>query len=762
MGATEQHKEKFRASLKTIPVPPDLNQIPARLVHQFAAFGTFGAQLNDNRLPMPDHLTAIDGTSFILSDRSGNITGGVHGLYVRDCRYISRWELRLGGVRPKLLSSHHVDFFSNLIFLANGDASGLAPNSISLLRRRVVGNGMEEEWEVTNHEHKTTTVPLELTVAADFLDLFDVKAHEFAALEDRVFAGESSRRPIRRRTTPGLSPTLVFTHTDGAFHGGSKVSASPPPETLRQGVLTWRVRLAAHGTRRLRLKVALKVQRRNLPPTHELSDFGHGAGQLEARLNRRRIVSPRLATPWRPLQNTFERSVSDLGALLIEDPDISPGVSAGRLPAGGLPWFMTLFGRDTLIASYQLLPSGLQMAWGALRALAELQATEEDRSRDAEPGRIVHEVRRGPIAINGGHFPYYGTIDAPLLYLVLLEEAYRWSGDDRSVRGLRGAATAILDWIEKYGDSDGDGFIEYKRRAVNGLENQGWKDSWDSMRFHDGEIARAPMATSEVQGYAYDAYRRTARLARGPWKDPGLAARLDEKADQLYELFNRKFWTDDRGGFYHLALDRDKRPVDSKTSNMGHLLWSGIVPRERAVAVVAQLMGPGLFSGWGIRTMSTEDRGFNPISYHCGTVWPHDNSIAVAGLHRYGFHAEANRVMEATMDAAAYFEDWRLPEAFAGYSRDVGPFPIQYPTAGSPQAWAAAAPLLMLRAALGLEPDAKSRMLVTKPHLPDALKDLDLRGCPAFDRVFDVTVTAGQAIVRPARAERARPANARV
>jgi glycogen debranching enzyme len=703
---------------------------------------------------MPDYLTAIDGTSFILSDRSGNITGGVHGLYVRDCRYISRWELRLGGVRPKLLSSHHVDFFSNLIFLANGDASGLAPNSISLLRRRVVGNGMEEEWEVTNHEHTTTTVPLALTVAADFFDLFDVKAQEFAALEDRVFAEESTRRPVRRRTTPG--PTLIFTHTDGAFHGGSEVSGSPPPDLVRQGVLTWRVRLAAHETRRLRVKVALKIQRHPLARTHELSEFGQGAGQLEARMNRRRIVSPRLSTPWSPLQRTFQRSVSDLGALLIEDPDISPAVSGGKPPAAGLPWFMTLFGRDILITSYQLLPSGVQMAWASLRALAELQATEEDHSRDAQPGRIVHEVRRGPIAINSGHFPYYGTIDAPLLYLVLLEEAYRWSGDDRSVRGLRGAATAILDWIEKYGDSDGDGFIEYKRRAVHGLENQSWKDSWDSMRFHNGAIARAPIATCEVQGYAYDAYRRTARLARGPWKDPRLGTRLDEKADHLYQLFNREFWTDDRGGFYHLALDRDKRPVDSKTSNMGHLLWSGIVPQERAAAVVAQLMGPGLFSGWGIRTMSTEDRGFNPISYHCGTVWPHDNSIVVAGLHRYGFHAEANRVMEATMDAAAYFEDWRMPEAFAGYPRDVGPFPIQYPTAGSPQAWAAAAPLLMLRAALGLEPDPRSRMLVTKPHLPEALRDLVLHGNTAFDKVFDVVVTAGHAAVRRAHAERAR------
>lgn len=705
---------------------------------------------------MPENLTAIDGTSFVLSDRSGNMTGGVHGLYVRDCRYISRWELRLAGSKPKLLSSHHVDFFSSLCFLANGDAAQLPPNSISLLRRRVVGNGMEEEWEIINHEHKTLTVPLSLVVAADFLDLFDVKAQEFAAIEDQVFTDGAQRSPVRRKTNSDGAPALTFSRTDGNYQGRTEISASPAPDEIRAGVLTWRLRLKAHETQSVTLKASLKVQREPLMATHDLGDFGRGAIQLQARLNRRRSVSPQLRTPWTPLQSTFSRSIADLGALLIEDADISPGLPAAGLPAGGLPWFMTLFGRDTLIASYQLLPSGLEMAWSALQALAELQATTEDPSRDAQPGRIVHELRRGPIAINGGHFPYYGTIDAPLLYLVLLEEAYRWSGDERAVRRLRQPAMAILDWIEAYGDADGDGFIEYHRRAENGLENQSWKDSWDSMRFHDGSIARTPIAAVEVQGYAYDAYRRTARLARGPWADPELAARLESKAERLFELFNRVFWTDERGGFYHLALDRDKRPVDSKTSNMGHLLWSGIVPPERAGAVVSQLLGPALFSGWGIRTMSTEDRGYNPISYHCGTVWPHDNSIAVAGLHRYGFHAEANLVMEATMDAAAFFEDWRLPEAFAGYSREVGPFPVEYPTAGSPQAWAAAAPLLMLRAALGLEPETEARTIVTNPHLPAALRELELNGCPAFDKAFRVVVTGGRAQVRPVAAERLR------
>jgi glycogen debranching enzyme len=332
-----------------------------------------------------------------------------------------------------------------------------------------------------------------------------------------------------------------------------------------------------------------------------------------------------------------------------------------------------------------------------------------------------------------------------MLFLILLSEVYRWSADEQQARDLRPAAEGVLRWMEQYGDMDGDGFIAYLRRASRGLESQSWKDSWDAIRFHDGSVAKAPMATCEVQGYAYDAYRRTAELARGPWGDGELAARLDAKAEALYQRFNDIFWTDKRRGFYHLALDHEKRPVDSITSNLGHLLWSGIVPPERARLLARQLLSPHLFTGWGIRTMSTEDHGFNPIAYHCGTVWPHDNSIAVAGLHRYGFHGEANQVMAATFDAAQSFSDWRLPEAFAGYARDIAPFPVEYPTAASPQAWAAGTPLLMLRAALGAHADPTTRTISLDPHLPPFVHQLRLNGCLAFDRLFDIQLEEGVA-----------------
>jgi len=345
----------------------------------------------------------------------GNITGGVHGLYVRDCRYISQWELRLGGHRPKLLSSHHVDFFSNLCFLANGDASGLPPNSISLVRRRVVGNGMEEEWELTNHEHRTLTVPLELRVAADFLDLFDVKAQEFAAMEDHVFTDLSTRRPVRRRVTAGTSPTLVFSHTDGEYQGRAELSTSPPPHLVGRGGMSWRLVLKAHTSTRVHLKVRLKIQQRDLPITHDLSDFGRGADQLQGRLNRDRIVSPRLVTPWSKLQSTFQRSIADLGALLIEDPDISPGLPTGGLPAAGHPDFLTNVYRPVGIPgagiSHAIAGTGIIVGLASLIAIpigviGGIYLAEYGTGRWAGWVRLASDVLVGTPSIALGLFAY--------------------------------------------------------------------------------------------------------------------------------------------------------------------------------------------------------------------------------------------------------------------------------------------------------------------------------------------------------------------
>jgi len=370
------------------------------------------------------------------------------------------------------------------------------------------------------------------------------------------------------------------------------------------------------------------------------------------------------------------------------------------------------------------LPFQPHLAATTLEALAQLQATARDDYRDADPGKILHEVRRGWLATLGQtpHSTYYGSHDATPLFLILLDEYERWTGDRDLVRRLEPRARAAIAWIEGPGDPDGDGYLEYQTRSSKGLRNQGWKDSWNAILFADGRLAEPPIALCEIQGYAYDARRRAARLARVCWGDERLAERLEQDAATLQDRFNRDFWLEERGQ-YALALDRDKRPVDSLTSNIGHLLWSGVVPRERAGELRDRLMAPDMFTGWGIRTMSSRDAGYNPIEYHNGTVWPHDTAIVAEGLRRYGLRADASRLAWALLEAAEAFA-YRLPEVFAGFGRDATTVAVEYPTASSPQAWAAAAPLLAIRTLLGL--DAEDGTMTSVPALPDAIDWLEL------------------------------------
>ena len=389
---------------------------------------------------------------------------------------------------------------------------------------------------------------------------------------------------------------------------------------------------------------------------------------------------------------------------------------------------MTLFGRDSLITSFQALPFQSELAGTTLRVLASRQGMRTDEFRDEEPGKILHELRRGELTAfeERPHSPYYGSADSTMLFLILLDEYERWTEDRALVRELEQNARAALEWIDEHGDRDGDGYVEYERRnAETGLENQCWKDSWDSILFPDGTLAPLPRATCELQGYVYDAKVRCARLARHVWGDDGLADRLEREADDLRKRFNEDFWVDD-GEFFALALDGEKRQVRTLTSNIGHLLWSGIADEDKAARCVAHLMGERLFSGWGVRTMATGYAGYNPIGYHTGTVWPHDNSLICLGLARYGFRDEASRIAYALSWAAALYFDDRLPEAFAGYPREATHFPVEYPTACSPQAWAAGAPLVFVRTMLGLEP--KGSRLLVEPALPPEIAWIELEG----------------------------------
>jgi glycogen debranching enzyme len=435
--------------------------------------------------------------------------------------------------------------------------------------------------------------------------------------------------------------------------------------------------------------------------------------------------APQLESSAEALKTTYQRSIVDLAALRF-----SPALAAGdSLPAAGLPWFMTMFGRDSIFTSLQALPFTPELAATTLRVLGAWQGSRIDDFRDEDPGRILHEMRYGEMTAfeERPHSPYYGNADATPLYVVLMDEYERWTGDSKLVRAFEPQARAALNWISAYADLQGNGYVSYQRRnEETGLENQCWKDSWDSISYHDGTLPGFPRATCELQGYAYDAKVRGARLARRFWRDPEFADKLEKDAADLKRRFNRDFWVKDRG-YFAIALDADGRQVDSLTSNIGHLLWSGIVERSKARTIVRHLMSPQLFSGWGVRTLAEGEGRYNPIGYHVGTVWPFDNSFIAWGLRKYGFKVEAARVAEGILGAAQFF-DGRLPEAFGGYSRQMTKYPVQYPTACSPQAWSTGAPLLLLRALLGLEPAGDN--LVVDPALPISVGWLELLDIP--------------------------------
>jgi glycogen debranching enzyme len=680
-------------------------------------------------------LTILEGSTFCICDERGDIYEATGGFFAQDTRFLSLFRLTVNGETPLLLSSGKVEYFSAAFYLRNPLAGGLAQDSVAIVRERFVSDTMQDRIIVENVTTEPVSFELAVEVACDFADIFAVKEHDFA-LGD----------PLRAKPLPELAPP-VFDEEHSQF-----VLDDPSGEPARTQIAFSQVGEVDGGTLRFRIELEPRgrwevtadavpnpsERRKSVRPIGQR--FGEELARVHDSLTAWKLRVPQLRATWDPIEHTFARSVSDLAALRMR------GGNGGiaRLPAAGMPWFMTVFGRDTLITSLQTLLFGPELARGALEELAELQATEDDPLIDAEPGKIVHEVRNGKAA-KTWFARYYGTLDATPLYLVLLSEVWRWTDDTMLVTQLRGPAMRALDWIDKYGDRDGDGFVEYQKRSERGLDNQSWKDSGDSQRFADGRIAKAPIAPAEVQGYVYDAKKRMAEIAREVWRDRALAERLDKDADRLKKRFDEAYWVKERGGYYALALDHKKKRVDSMCSNMGHLLWSGIVPSVRVDAVVDALMGDAMWSGWGVRTMSTDDRGYSPLSYHNGTVWPHDNSLIASGLARYARWPEAHRIVQRMLEAAAYF-DHELPEVFAGLPRSQTPFPIAYPTAARPQAWAAGTPVLLLQVLLGLQPDRRRQTLETLAplELPSWAGSLRLSGVRVFDRSWDVHLEDGR------------------
>ncbi len=665
-----------------------------------------------------DTVSILDGNDFVVSDRQGDLEATPtenHGLFLDDTRFLSRWVLSVNGLRPKLLSVDDLAYFKVQFFAALATGTVYVDSHLSVVRQRAVGQGFSEDITLTNHSREPMDLEVRLEAAADFADLFEVKDK----LEKK---GELYRRVADHQ--------LVLGYRRERFERQTVISADQPAEIGEDG-LVFRVRLEPHTQWTTRVVVAaiLRPGGGDGAAMKTVHERGERRADLGMSVEDWVAAAPKLSSSWEPLELTYKRSLVDLAALRFRT-EIFPGA----LPAAGLPWFMAIFGRDSLITSFQALPYTPELAATTLRLLALLQGRVDDPFRDQEPGKILHELRLGEMTAfeERPHSPYYGSADATTLFLVLLEEYERWTGDAALARALEREARAAIAWIDHYGDRDGDGYIEYERRnKETGLENQCWKDSWDSVVFADGTLASTPRATCELQGYAYDAKRRTARLAREVWGDPAWAAELEQQAAELRRRFNEDFWIPERG-FFALALDGHKRKVDSLTSNIGHLLWSGIADADKAERCVRHLLGEALFSGWGVRTMATTEGSYNPIGYHVGTVWPHDNSIVAWGLRRYGYREEAARISLAMLEAAELFHH-RLPEAFAGYSRAATKYPVEYPTACSPQAWATGAPLLFVRALLGLDSDGQH--LIVDPAVPQPLSRLELLDIPGrWDR----------------------------
>ncbi|MBM0274261.1 amylo-alpha-1,6-glucosidase [Micromonospora tarensis] len=662
---------------------------------------------------MKELVSILDGNTFLVSDRRGDIEPSYDfptGLFSFDTRFLSKWLLTLDGKRLHALSVDDNESYRTTFFLAPGEPTHYLDAKASVVRSRAIVGSFEEELTVLNHTGSDVEFTVRIEIGADFADLFEIKR---------------PRRKVGQTTVSTSENELRLTYRREAFHRETVVSSTAAAQVDESG-MTFRIRIARNSQWTTRLHVSSVVYGARGEDIRATLPYGGSRSANVIRAEQQELIerAPKLGCDCQPLAGAYRRSLDDLAALRYES--IALGV---RLIAAGLPWFMTLFGRDSIITSLQVLPFLPELVPPTILMLAGLQGQRIDDFRDEEPGKILHELRYGETAgfEEQPHSPYYGSADSTPLFVILVDEYERWTGDGALVRRLESQLRAALDWIDSYGDLLGTGYLWYQtRNPESGLQNQCWKDSWDAISYADGHLPGFPRATCELQGYAYDAKIRAARLARTFWNDPEYADRLEREAADLKRRFDRDFWIADRG-YYALALDADGRQVDALTSNIGHLLWSGIVDESRAGKVVEHLLGPRLFSGWGVRTLAKDDGRYNPIGYHVGTVWPFDNSIIAWGLWRYGFRSEAGMLCDTMLAASRYFEG-RLPEAFAGYARDLTNYPVQYPTACSPQAWSTGTPLLLLRVMLGLEPQGEH--LIIDPAVPPGMGRIELLDIP--------------------------------
>jgi glycogen debranching enzyme len=686
----------------------------------------------------PAAITINRDDRFLVCQPDGRILGGIDdGFFTRDTRLISGYDLRINGRRPMLLNSASIQFFSARFEYSNDafldDVGPVDRQTLAIRVDRTVSGGIHEDLDIVNYARRTVRLTIEIAIDSDFADIFDVRKDAL------VRRGQINTRWFRSRGE------LRTTYINATFRRELIVAvekADSPPQ-YANGRLVFVARIPPKGVWHTCLKwlplTGSDLRRR--PATLPCN-----AVEVRRPDGRPSLPTVAIETPNTTVKRTWEQAVRDLEALRLEDPTFERGVF---IPAAGVPWFVTLFGRDTLVVSMQAISGYPEFAAGALRRLGAMQATGDDPERDMEPGKIPHEVRHGELAQLGilPFQPYYGTHDATSLYIIVLSYLYQWLGDTSILFRYLDNAEAALRWIDHYGDRDRDGLQEYATRSSHGYYNQGWKDAGDAIPAADGSLAPLPLALCELQGYVYDAKLRMGDIYEilGRPKD---ARRLRREARILFERVNERFWWEAEGT-YVLGLDGSKRQIESVASNAGHLLQSGIVPIDRAGRVVKRLLADDMWSGWGIRTLSSDHPAYNPFSYHTGSVWPHDNALIAGGFRRYGYDAEASRVARGIFDAAERLAGYRLPELFAGLPRAEASFPVQYPGANVPQAWAAGSVLRLIAVSAGIHAltDLGGSRIYVNPALPEWLPSLTIRNLRAGGGSLDLALSDGEVTV---------------
>jgi glycogen debranching enzyme len=666
----------------------------------------------------PPQIAIHQGQTVLVTEQDGQIVWpSEKGLYFLDTRIVSNWAIYANGEPWELLNGGPVKYYAARIFLTNRsiltEDGGIPPRTVGLIISRSISGGLHEDLDITNHGIKPVRFQLEIAFRCDFADVFEVKSGKI--VRRGQITTEWSERRQRVRT--------AYSNRDFYRAVTMTVSRASSKAVSANGRLSFEVALQPGEAWHACLLYTLDDGEEKSHAPRNCVGGGHKSRHSESMAEWLKTVV-KIRTSNEEFYRLFHQALEDMAALRLP---IRGTDDIVFLPAAGLPWFVAPFGRDSLIVSLQNILIYPEFARGALDILGSLQAKDDDPYRDAEPGKILHELRRGELAHFKliPHTPYYGTADATPLYLITLHAAWRATGDKTLLEQHLPTAEGCLAWIDNYGDRDGDGFQEYQTRSSAGYENMGWKDSGDAVMYPDGSPVKGPKALCELQGYVYNAWVRMAEVFDMLGK-PDRAKKLRAKAADLFRRFNEAFW-DEELEFYAYALDGDKKKVLTVASNPGHCLWSGIVPRERAKRVVARLMAPDMWTGWGIRTLSASHRAFNPYNYQTGSVWPHDNAIIAMGFKLYGFHAEAARVAHDVSVAASHFLLNQLPELYTASERTDTNFPVQYIGANVPQAWAAGSVFMLTQALLGFLPDAPRNKLYVDPSLPAWLPDLTVR-----------------------------------